>query len=168
MKKKVKVTLPQFLAMVSLEVSSNFIMEFKHDKVNNGTTLDEYFEDEVCFPHEYVSKAFPWDHTIKGLDYWLGVYRKMKADYGGQYTFTEFMELLEPIDQHRLNNAIEHQRGEDFLDRIHSDEDCREDAEDWLAGVINWEETEQGHQYWASIYGKIMLGKNLNEPSMLN
>jgi hypothetical protein len=169
MKKKTRVNISQFIAMIPVEVASNFIMEFVNsDKILKTSGIKEYFSGDICCPHEFVLRAFSWDTTIKGVDYWYDVCHNLHNKYGGGVTFSEFIEMLEPIERHRLNNAIEKQRGEGLLNEMYSDNVYNIDPTEWLQGVIAWDDTDEGGKYWADICNRLDRIESLNEPSMLN
>jgi uncharacterized protein (DUF2249 family) len=170
MKKKIQVSISQFLAMIPVQVASDFIMEFNSRKspTGNKMPLEEFFEDDIRCPHEFVLQAFSWDGTIKGIAYWNGICHKLKKQYGGGVTFPEFIEMLEPLEKHRFNNAIEKQRGEELLNEMYNDHTFCIDANEWLEGTFNWEDTEEGGEYWARICRRLEMTSHFNEPSMLN
>ena len=169
MKKKTRVSVSQFLAMVPVQVASDFVMEYNNSsKFLKPSSIKEYFNGDICCPHEYILKAFPWDNSIKGVEYWNDICHNLKKEYGGGVTFSEFIEMLEPIERHRLNNAIEKQRGEGLLNEMYSDNVYNVEPTEWLEGVNTWDDTDEGGKYWADICNRLDRVESLNEPSILN
>ena len=170
MKKKIQVSISQFLAMVPVQVASDFIMEFNNRKspFASDIAIEKFFEDEIQCPHEFILRGFPWDTSIKGVAYWNGICHKLKKQYGGGVTFPEFIEMLEPLERHRFNNAIEKQRGEELLNEMYNDDIFCIDANEWLEGTFTWDDTEEGGEYWAKICHRLERFMQFNESSMLN
>ena len=170
MKKKIKVSISQFLAMVPVQVASDFIMEFNNRKspFASDIPIKKFFEDDIQCPHEFILKGFPWDGAIKGVAYWNEMCHKLKKEYGGGVTFSEFIEMLEPLERHKFNNVIEKQRGEDLLNEMYNDDVFCVDANEWIEGTFDWEKTDEGAEYWAKICNRLEMASHFNEPSILN
>jgi hypothetical protein len=170
MKKKIKVSISQFLAMVPVEVASDFVMEFLNSPrlVDTHESVTEFFKGDIQCPHEFILRGFPWDSSIRGVVYWNELCHKLKKEYGGGVTFPEFIEMLEPLEKHRFNNAIETQRGEELLNEMYSDDVFCIDPNEWIEATFDWEKSDEGAEYWANICQRLEISKHLNEPSMLN
>jgi hypothetical protein len=169
MKKKTAVNINQFLAMIPVEVASDFVMEYNNsEKSIEWSSMKEYFSGDLYSPHKYVLKGFPWDTSIKGPAYWNDVCLNLKKQYGGGVTFSEFIELLEPIERHRINNAIEKQRGEDLLNEMYSNDTYNLEPSEWLEGIISWDSTEEGSIYWIRVCNRLEMVESLNETAVLN
>jgi hypothetical protein len=76
--------------------------------------------------------------------------------------------MLEPIERHRLCNEIIKQRGEELLDEMLGDVEFQTLPTDWLSGLFDWIESEQGGDYWAKVYHKFEFQQKLNRAEVLN
>jgi hypothetical protein len=165
-----QVSISQFLASyLTVEEASDFIMEFNSHHHDRGEeNVNEYFRNDLKEPHEYILCAFPWISSIRGMFYWQSVCNRLRGFNPNAVTFSELCDMLEPIDRHRLSNEIIKQRGEELLDEMLDDVEFRTLPTDWLSGLFDWVESEQGGDYWSKVYHKFEFQQKLNRADVLN
>ena len=162
------VSISQFLASyLTVEEASDFIMEF-NSHYHGKEDFNEYFRDDLREPHEYLLCAFPWDNSNRGMIYWQNVCNRLRMVNPNAVTFSELCDMLEPIERHRLCNEIIKQRGEELLDEMLGDVEFQTLPTDWLSGLFDWIESEQGGDYWAKVYHKFEFQQKLNRAEVLN
>jgi len=162
------VSISQFLAShLTVEEASDFIMEFNSHH-HGEEDFNEYFRNDLREPHEFVLCAFPWSDTIRGMSYWQDVCNRLRMVNPNAVTFPELCDMLEPIERHRLCNEIIKQRGEELLDEMLDDVEFQTLPTDWLSGLFDWINSEQGEDYWSKVYHKFEFQQKLNRADVLN
>lgn len=74
--------------------------------------------------------------------------------------FNDFMDLLDPIEQHRFHQEFEKLRGKD-VEETRFDLEVFPELKDYLLGAFVWDSTDQGFDYWREIHDRIVKATTL-------
>lgn len=73
--------------------------------------------------------------------------------------FNDFLEFLEPIEQHRFHQAFEKDRGI-TVEEAGFDREVFVSVSVFILCAFPWVNTDQGHDYWYTIYNRIHEATN--------
>lgn len=81
--------------------------------------------------------------------------------------FNDFMDLLDPIEQHRFHQAFEKDR-ECTVEEAGYDRELFPELKDYLLSAFPWSNTEQGFEYWKGIHDRVVAATTIELNINLN
>ena len=69
--------------------------------------------------------------------------------------FNDFMDLLDPFEQHRFHQAFEKIRSK-TVDEVGYDRFVFPELKDYLLAAFPWGDTDQGFDYWEAIHNRVV------------
>ena len=81
--------------------------------------------------------------------------------------FNDFMDLLDPFEQHRFHQAFEKIRSM-TVDEVGYDRFVFPELKDYLLCAFPWVDTDQGKGYWLAIHDRIVEATSIELHINLN
>jgi len=134
----------------------------------NDCKFKDYLKNDVDSVYWYLVSAFPWEYTDRGMEFWMDLsnrWENLVSEYLEEEKVSEkssegkieaskdddkemFFEFLQKKGAYHLfmDNLDKHRNVDNFFDRVPKFL--------YVMAGFNWDEVEEGADYWAMISHK--------------